>query len=722
MRRAWMVSLMVLTAGCEKGVTPQEEEPGRPTWAVDVLSGAPTDAPTLRGFSGATACAALEQHIEDRAVRQMRVSLESSRFEALRWWDSSHRLQPGGFGGSVDAGASVSGGGAGGGAGSFAAPGGPTAYTTTTTQYATVDEADFVKNDGTRLFVLSGRTLHTVSTWPASTLARKGSLAIEGRPREMFLDGERLVVFSTVFDPRLGELPSWCASGSSRYCEQWYPNGTVVSWVDVSDLANPTLLSTSRVPGPYFTARRVGSTVRLVTTSPTWEAPLVDTWLPWREQRAAASKAELSAMYDALEARNVTTLRARTLAEWLPAAVRGSPPGETAVPIDCASVLVPTASARLGFASVVTLDTHDPAQLSRQLVLSSVNEVSMSEDMLIVAQRHWWWSEPWTTSAAHDAVTYLYGFSTHAKAGVDFVGAAKVQGLPVDQFALDESKGIVRVALTATTTVTSPSWSTSRTNRVLTLAPDGRGHLVELGRTEDVAPGETIMSARFVGDTAYVVTFRQTDPFYVVDLTDPRAPSVVGELKIPGFSSYLHPMDATHVLAVGTYIPAQPSSWSERGLQVAIFDVSDKTHPVQQHQLTVGKGSSWSEAQWDHKAFTFFAQRGLLALPFFDWQYTAGPGGSYGTWSYTSDLRVFHVDAATGIRPLGAVDVRDLLDRQSCGNGYGYGCWGWYWYPMVRRSVMADDFVYAITSGGVRVANVKELATPLATVDFPLSQ
>jgi hypothetical protein len=248
-------------------------------------------------------------------------------------------------------------------------------------------------------------------------------------------------------------------------------------------------------------------------------------------------------------------------------------------------------------------------------------------------------------------------------------------------------------------------------NEVVVLG-EAAGALVEVGRSEELAPGERIMSARFVGDIGYVVTFRQTDPLYTLDLSDPTHPTKVGELKVPGFSSYIHPLDATHLLTIGTYIPEVQTDWRERHLQLALFDVSDLAHPRQTFTQEVGAAWGWSEAQWDHKAFNYFPAKGLLAIPFADW-FTREDG----SWHFVSDLRVFEVDPQAGFTPKGTLDMADVLYRPSdC--EYGYGCWSWYWTPQIRRSVMADDYVYAVSSGGVRVAHVDALGQPLATATF----
>jgi hypothetical protein len=255
------------------------------------------------------------------------------------------------------------------------------------------------------------------------------------------------------------------------------------------------------------------------------------------------------------------------------------------------------------------------------------------------------------------------------------------------------------------------------TNR-LTVLGENSGYLDVVGQSPDLAEGERVMSTRIVGDKGFVVTFRQVDPLFTFDLKNPAQPKIIGELTIPGFSTYMHPLDENHLLTIGTYVPApvdgQTQQWRERRLQLAIFDVTDMANPKQTHLQLVGTASSWSEAQSEHKAFNYFAAKKLLAIPFADWN-SSYAGDAY--WSYfTSELRVYSVDPLTGFTPKGAVSMSDMYQS------HRYSNWVYYWQPFVRRSVMADDFVYAISDAGLKVANIANLSKTIASANFVRTQ
>ena len=281
---------------------------------------------------------------------------------------------------------------------------------------------------------------------------------------------------------------------------------------------------------------------------------------------------------------------------------------------------------------------------------------------------------------------------------------------------MDEDKGYFRVATTLNRRVADPKnptnrWGMMQTSNRISVLSENSGSIGVIGQTEELAPGERIYSSRFVGDRGFVVTFRQVDPLYTFDLSIPTAPRKVGELKVPGFSTYIHPLDQNHLLTMGVYIPT--TGTGPRNLQLQIFDVTDFANPKQTFTQQIGSAYGWSEATYEHKAFNYFPERKLLAIPFSDYVYSAtDPWGSF-----VSDIRVFGVDANTGFTARGSVSMKDVFVSA------GTPEWHYWYSPWVRRSVMASDagqdYVYAVSDAGVRSVNLTAPATPLSTVLFP---
>ena len=593
-------------------------------------------------------------------------------------------------------------------------PSDPKSHTETNNQVKGADEPDFVKNDGTRIFVLSGNTLYLSRSWPANQLSLVGSIKIEGSARQMLLDGSKVMVFSAV---STGSNSSSCPGCS------YLQNGiTKITTIDVSKLDAPRVLRELFLPGSYKAARRVGASVRVVfNDNINWPGGLK--WYPdykpgqdysdisWREEA-----------YRQLMRKNARLIKEHPLADWLPEGyVKEQGGKKTPHTYSCGDFYRPNASVELGLVTVLSLDLDKPhAAPGRTSILGKVDMIYANQSSLYLANRHWWRSinRP-TDSRDH---TYLHKFDIKDIKSAKYVASGGVEGSLLNQFAMDEHKGFMRLATTRSEVVkeSSNGWSTTEPVNRITVLAEKAGRLEEVGKSKDLARSERIYSARFMGDRGYLVTFRQVDPLYTMDLSNPYKPRVVGELKIPGYSSYIHPVGKNHLLAMGMHIPAPGTgSWQDRALKLSIFDVSNFSSPKETLSYKIGSVYGRSEALSEHKAFNFYSERNLLAIPFSDWDYSKS-GADY--WkSFVSELKVFKVDVNNAsIKEVGALSMADMFEKKYGSNKYGY-YYGYNWW--VRRSVMAtdqqnSDFLYAISDVGIRVSSLSSPATVLAEAGF----
>ncbi|MGC9345671.1 MAG: beta-propeller domain-containing protein, partial [Candidatus Bathyarchaeales archaeon] len=204
----------------------------------------------------------------------------------------------------------------------------------------------------------------------------------------------------------------------------------------------------------------------------------------------------------------------------------------------------------------------------------------------------------------------------HIENGEISYGAdGEVPGTVLNQFSMDEHEGYFRIATTSpiTSSLEESAWKLPRQNNVYVLNMD----LEIVGMLENIAPGETIHSARFMGDVCYLVTFRKVDPFFVIDLSDPYSPEILGELKITGYSDYLHLYDENHVIGVGKEtISAEAGDFSwYQGVKISLFDVTDITEPKELAKYEIGNRGTDSPVLREHKAFLFDKERNLLVIP-----------------------------------------------------------------------------------------------------------
>ncbi|ATB29308.1 beta-propeller domain-containing protein [Melittangium boletus] len=691
--RKWVVLALAGVAGCssEEEVIPENQP-------VQMSA-------RLESFDS---CEALESYIEDAAVLDMRATLERSKQYArgglFGGIPESSPMPP--TGDSSNSSPSPSPG---------SGAGGPSNHTGTNNQVTGVDEADFVKNDGTRLFVLSGQTLYLHRSWPAQSLRAESSLKLEGYPRQMFLHGDQVVVFSVVYEPQPGQgasvrVMSDIACPDLGFCGYSAHVSTKVTTVDVSQLAAPRVVREMYLPGDYQDARLAGGSARVVLRE-FFIWPAAVRWYPETSGMNWWDSRRMEPAFDKLMAENERIIRSHNLADWLKGGRIRLPDGTlVAWNRDCRDFHRTNAPSRLGFATVASIDLDAAVTQAPGIttLVAQTDLVYATATSLYLSARHWWWWE----DAGQTDYSYVHKFELTQPHRAHYVASATIEGQPLNQFSFDEHEGVLRVATTLTRRVKDDSsrWGRTETSsRVATYAQQG-SQLALLGQSPELAEGERIFSARFLGDKGYVVTFRQTDPLFTFDLSDPTQPRKVGELKVPGFSTYLHPLGDTHLLAVGEH-RAEDGSWNSRSLKVTLFDVSDLAHPREAFTQQVGTSSSGSEALYDHKAFNYFAAKGLLAIPFTDWNWSKPSGGNY--WDgFTSELRVFRVSPTTGIVPVGTLGMSDLFRTVN------YYQWSYTYVPSVRRSVMADDYVYAITDAGVRVSHVNQLSQPLATTRF----
>ncbi|WP_437755717.1 beta-propeller domain-containing protein [Sorangium sp. So ce1389] len=676
----------------------------------------------------AASCDEVESLLRERLKQNMIESVEAARTNALKQLESGCYWfgEDGGWG---NVGASAGAGGPLPGApsagGDSDSGGGAKEYSTTNTQEADVDEADFIKNDGEHVYLLAHGQFQIFDAWPAADTHRVAAVEIEGDPKKLFVHEQRALVYSSL-SASSGEDPYYYG-GECTYgydCE-FTGDGTplLVTELDISDLSAPTVVRTLRFSGSFINARRIGSTVHTVVSSP---EPRVDGLSTWPEGLDLCALSEqgvtpgtvgaVNLAFERLVDKNLALIDTAPLDVQLPtvedtlyrdgeALPKADDPFE-----GCANFYVSHTGDGQSFLSVVSTELGGDA-LGQTTVVGKPGAVYATSESLYVASRHqygstygWFYEDGATTP---DATTiHKFALSERAQPSA-YLGSGVVKGRVLNQFALSEHKGYLRVA---TTTGHLPDPEAH--NTVASLKQEG-GELVVKGMIDHLAPGEDIRSARFYGDVGYVVTFKKTDPLYTLDFSLPEAPRVRGELKIPGFSTYMHMIDAGHVMSIGYDADDQGDFAYFQGIMLQIFDVTNLDDPKLTHKEVIGTRGSSSDAATDHLAFNYFAQRGLLGLPMVICK--GGDGGEFGDTMTFSGLLVYKVDVDEGFASLGGVP-HPLPDTSA--DPYAVSCGNWWSQAssFVKRSVFLEDHVYSVSEDEIRVAHVNDLATPEAIV------
>ncbi|MFH1529418.1 MAG: beta-propeller domain-containing protein [Pseudomonadota bacterium] len=721
---AWTMWTMVVTgllgiglmAGCQ-----QEGETG--SLLVSKANGGKDLYTTQSALTAAASCEEAEAEFKAMLTTQMLMQLEQQRRWQVEWATNPNKDMYWGMEGGGDPAPSAS----------------PEArdnsqesaenYSETNVQTEGVDEADLVKTDGNLLYTLSGQDLVIVDAWPADQAHEVGRIPLQGTPFSLFLDGTRVAVLSSVSLSELDPEAGSGKTGEEMVYGYWQP-ATLVTVIDASDPAEPLVESAQVFEGYLVDSRRIGARMYLVQQS------YLDLWSQgvqyWADLPSDPSVSQINAAYQELAVQNANIIEALTLSDYMPRrfdlAADGTidtDAGESVV--QCTAMLSSDAYAGSGLLTVVTVDLDGQAGPAGTSVMGDWGNVYASADALYAASTNWAWSWWWETGDEDETEinTHIHKFAFDTDTGVaSYVASGTVTGYTLNQFSFDEFQGVLRIA----TTLPDWSWWSNGDNEsesfVTTLEQVGTS-LVTLGQVSGLGMGETIQSVRFMGDKGYVVTFRQVDPLYVVDLSDPGTPEVVGELKVPGFSSYMHPLDDTHLLTIGR---DGTEDGQVLGLSFQIFDVSDPSDPVQVAKTTLPEdqnGYSWSEAQWDHHAFVYFAHLGLLAIPVtgYNWNWESDESWFSTMDAYFSRLDLYHVSVEDGIEPVGSVSHGSMMPEFTVPepeeDTYCYTNWSYSDLTQIRRGVFLENFLCSVSKGGIQIHDTGDLdAGPVAEVPF----
>lgn len=563
----------------------------------------------------------------------------------------------------------------------------------TNVQVAGVDEADIVKTDGRYVYLAANGALHIVEALNPRVVS---VTKLSGFVREMFVEGDRAVVYTSS-----GSRGKRCTYG---YDCVFAGDGTStrISVLDLTSRAEPKVVRRIDLSGSLMASRRIGTTVHTVVAdgdSAEQRAPF-PTW-PDDLETCGTAESVVRAKFAQLKLENERKIRSSAPA--LPTMIDGGAATKL-----CAGLMRTSFEDGQAFTTVVSFDMKNDATPAATATLQSrPGAVFASADALYLSVAHRkpgrggrWYSFYPSVDEVSDVHKFRIGASPR---DTRYVGSGVVPGHVLNQFAMDEWSGYLRIA---TTRGRVPDPKVESAVSILTEV-DG-GNLVRVGAIEKIAPGEDIRSVRFDGDRGYIVTFKKTDPLFVVDLYDAARPKILGELKIPGFSTYMHRIDRDHLLSIGFDANDHGDFAYFDGVILQLFDVTSPTEPRLLHKEKIGTRGSSSEAATNHLAFNYFPERGLLAIPMTICE--GGGDGVAGNDLAFSGLLVYDVSLARGFKRLGGVDHGKR----------GVSCQVWWSNAAsaVQRSVFLDDFVYSVAGDRVKVQRFGHFGEDVADISL----
>ena len=571
-------------------------------------------------------------------------------------------------------------------------------FSTTNVQEEGVDEPDLVKTDGRLIVAVTDNVLHIVDVTGPRPVRRSSLRVDDAWTSEMFLLEDRVLL--------LGH-----SDGGMDPRGVWSPVSVLVE-VDISDPDAPEVARRMSLDGGYLSARMTDGVVRVVLQS----GP---TGLVWAYPEGGGLRAERTA-----QEKNEQVIKSSTVDNWLPYYVLEDGKGQTLAEgtlVECDRAYHPVEFSGLQMLNVVTIDLAGDGlagDVGGTGVLADGQTVYASAESLYVGTTQWtdWRAIEEAMAADEDVdvdpvVTNVHKFDISDPRDSRYVASGQVVGTVLNQYSMSELNGHLRIA----TTSGGNWWEDEQSESYVSVLEQQDGELQVIGQVGGLGRGERIFAVRFLGDIATVVTFRQTDPLYTIDLSDPTAPEVVGELKILGYSAYLHPLGDDLLLGVGQDADEQGRT---RGTQVSLFDISDLADPVRIDQWTLPGG--WTEAEFNARAFLYWAPEDLVVLPVnvYPWSQFDDDGGSGESFfgavalgvadrSVTERARITHSDGEDQEfceeweeeTSKGTIETREY-------------CWVEPdWQSQISRSVVVGDRLYTLSNRGLLATDLDTLTT-----------
>ena len=456
------------------------------------------------------------------------------------------------------------------------------------------------------------------------------------------------------------------------YYQNNYKQYTTTRIYDLSDRSKPKMVRQFSQEGYYVSSRKIDGAVYVVTNQYKYQIMTETGKDPEPAAVFPQTRDSLAAISDK---------------------------GWTTVAADKISILPNgNVSNQLVLSALDTLkDTAKPTVIS---VLGSTGTIYASTQYLYVAGYHYQWD------GKQDSVpttgTDIYRFKL-AGAQISEAGKGSVNGYLLNQFSMDEYQGFFRIA---TTSQDRTGKTATVNNNVYVLD----GSLKMVGSVEGLAPGETIKSVRFIGGQVYVVTFRNVDPLFVIDLSQPSAPKVLGQLKIPGYSTYLHPYAANKLLGFGYDVKSEGNNAYNMGLKVSLFDIADFNNPKELSTILLGGRGSSAEILYNHKTLLFSLEKNLIAFPATLTKTITNNPLEYGQPAFQG-LLVLAVDAGNQLTLRGSITHFDKLNDPN-GKPVSLNAdetQAFYGYDAISRGAWIGNILYTFSARRIRSAQLDTL-------------
>lgn len=529
-------------------------------------------------------------------------------------------------------------------------------YSKTNNQVEGVDEADIVKTDGEYIYYVTEEKVVIVNATEPTNMKITSEIKYEKeqtQPKEIFVNGNKLIIVEQKYNYN-NEM-----NENSVMYDMLYPleENTNVKIYNIENKNKPVMEREIQIEGGYLSSRMVGENVYVLSNKYIYSELL------------EKDKEEL----------NENDYKPKYL---------DTASSKEAKCIEYSDISYFPESGDNAFLNVAgfNINNNEPANI--ETYLGAGTEVYASQNNLYVAKVKYEYKDEklYGYYDNYNINTYIYKFKLE-NSKVEYVSTGSVPGEVLNQFSMDEKDGNFRIATTNSTNLKEEN----RTNNLYIL----NENLKMIGSLENLAKGEKIYSVRFLDNKAYMVTFVQTDPLFVIDLSEPTNPILLGELKIPGYSTYLHPYDENHIIGFGENTKTkEDGNVVTIGMKMALFDVTNPTSPKEMYSTNIGDSGTYSELLYNHKSLLFSKEKNIIAFPI-----SISEGENYHSNLKFQGAIVYGLDLENGFNLKGKIAHMQITEGY---NDYDYT-------KEVERIIYIDNNLYTLSEGLIKTTNMDNM-------------
>lgn len=499
-------------------------------------------------------------------------------------------------------------------------------YSETNVQVKGVDEADIVKTDGNYIYYVTNEKVYIID---GKSLEIKAKLDYDTKnifyPSEIYINENKMIVLGTSYEENKTkeETNSFI---EYDYAPYYGASQTKVIVYNISDKSNPKEERTITIDGEYDTSRMIEDNIYFISSKRMYYYDLAkiedDEIMPLIKDTANENRK-----------------------------------------LECTDIAYFEGTQNNAFMTVAGFNINNKEKINTESFFGASDDVYANQNNLYITQTEYKY-----VFGQEKSTSKIYKFNLE-NTTINLQAQTEVKGNLKDQFSMDEYDGKLRIA-------TTKGYDETSKNQLYILDEN----LNEIGKIENLAKGEKIYSVRFVGKIGYIVTFEQIDPLFVIDLSDPTNPEVKGELKIPGYSSYLHPYDETHIIGIGYNTRSNGyGGVTNDNMKMSMFDVSDVSNPKEMFSIDIGSGYTYSEIINNHKALFYDKDRNLIGFPI---ETTGNSKRSYSNNSF----RIYKIDLEKGFTEYGKIDAENENKN---------------YFDSMRRAIYIEDILYVLSDENI---------------------